>query len=122
MEIISWVRALWQVAPGTSLTDLNPPLWANFVSVYFPHPQWGELSKNYCTDFRPEISDGEIWGFEVKTNIRDAVNLTFEGIKAVPSEYKVWLLDPMLQTSQNLNQMHVIHLLPQLNTPNGCNF
>jgi len=82
----------------------EPPVIGEFISLYFPHPEWGELSKNYCTDFRPKISDGEIWEFEVKTNIRDVVNLTFEGINDVPNEYEVWLLDPILQTSQDLRR------------------
>ena len=76
----------------------------DYVSVYFPHPEWNQLSKNYCTDFRPEIVGGEIWEFEVKTNIRDAVNLSFEGMKTVPNEYQVWLLYPILQISQNLRE------------------
>ena len=82
----------------------EPPVIGEFVSVYFPHPEWSELSENYCTDFRPEIAEGEIWEFEVMTNIRDVVNLSFEGVKTVPNDYQVWLVDPLLQTSQNLRR------------------
>ena len=82
----------------------EPPVIGEFVSVYFPHSEWGELSENYCTDFRPEISESEIWEFEVMTNIRDVVHLSFEGFDAVPNEYDVWLLDPILQTSQDLRR------------------
>ena len=82
----------------------EPPVIGEFVSLYFPHPEWGGLSKNYCTDFRPEISDGEIWEFEVKTNIRDVVNLSFEGLNNVPSDYEACLIDATLKTSQNLRQ------------------
>jgi len=92
---------------GVSWDELDrpePPVIGEFVSVYFPHPEWSELSENYCTDFRPEISDGDIWEFEVKTNIRDVVNLTFEGINDIPNGYDVWLLDPVLLTSQDLRQ------------------
>jgi uncharacterized delta-60 repeat protein len=87
----------------------EPPVIGEYVSVYFPHPEWSKLAKNYCTDFRPltsdiglRTSDGEIWEFEVKTNIRDKVNLTFEGIDEVPKELEVWLMDDALQIIQNL--------------------
>ena len=82
----------------------EPPVIGEFVSVYFPRPEWGRLSKDYCTDFRPEISDGEIWEFEVKTNIGDIVNVRLEGLEDVPKEYEVWLIDSAIQASQNLRQ------------------
>jgi hypothetical protein len=58
----------------------------------------------YCIDARPEPTDGEVWEFEVKTNIRDKVNLTFEGIDEVPKELEVWLVDDALKITQNLRE------------------
>jgi len=82
-----------------------------YVSVYFPHPEWNKLAKIYCTDVRPTTSDngprtsnGELWPFEVKTNIRDKVNLTFEGVDEVPKELEVWLVDDALKITQNLRE------------------
>jgi photosystem II stability/assembly factor-like uncharacterized protein len=82
----------------------EPPVIGEYVSVYFPHPEWNKLSKIYCTDFRPESPDGYAWLFEVKSNIRDKVNLTFEGIDEVPPELEVWLLDDALSITQNLRE------------------
>jgi len=82
----------------------EPPVIGEFVSVYFPHPEWGQLNKNYCTDFRPEIDQGQIWELQVVTNIDDVVNLTFEGIETVSDEYDLWLFDPTTRVSQNLRQ------------------
>jgi hypothetical protein len=80
----------------------EPPSVGEYVSVYFPHRDWGRLSKRFCTDFRPEFSDGSAWEFEVKTNIRDLVQLTFAGLKSVPDEFEIWLVDEPLNLTQNL--------------------
>jgi len=82
----------------------EPPVIGEYVSVYFPHPEWEKLSENYCTDFRPQTSDAELWTFEVKTNIRDVVQLSFEGLDSVPPEFEVWLADDLLKISQNLRE------------------
>jgi hypothetical protein len=82
----------------------EPPGIGEYVSVYFPHPEWQGLSKAYCTDFRPEPSAGDEWELEIKTNIRDAVNLTFEGVESVPLAYGVWLVDKTLKLTSNLRQ------------------
>jgi len=95
----------------------EPPVIGEFVSVYFPHPELGELNKNFCTDFRPEIADGDIWDFEIKTNIPDVVHLSFAGFEQVPDEYEIWLFDPMLQTSQKLNQNARYSVAASVNHP-----
>lgn len=97
------------IVSGTSntwdeLDQPEPPVIGEYVSVYFPHPEWGKLAKNYCTDFRPESADGYAWPFEVKTNIRDKVNLTFDGIDGVPSHFEVWLMDDALKLTQDLRE------------------
>jgi len=84
----------------------EPPVIGEYVSVYFPHPEWNKLSKRFCTDFRPESSDGHIWEFEVKTNIRDKVHLTFEGVEGVPKEFEVWLVDEAVNVTRNLREVN----------------
>ena len=97
------------IISGTSntydeLDQPEPPVIGEYVSVYFPHPEWSKLAKIYCTDFRPESAEGYVWPFEVKTNIRDKVNLTFSGIDEVPKEMEVWLVDDALKITQNLRE------------------
>jgi hypothetical protein len=82
----------------------EPPVIGEYVSVYFPHREWNTLAKTYCLDARPEPIEGEVWDFEVKTNIRDKVNLTFEGIDEVPKEFEVWLVDDALKITKNLRE------------------
>ncbi len=85
----------------------EPPPIGEYVSVYFPHSEWKALAKTYCLDARPELHEGEVWEFEVKTNIRDKVNLTFNGIESVPPEFEVWLADDALHITQNLREKSV---------------
>jgi hypothetical protein len=97
------------VARGASreydlLDHPEPPGIGEYVSVYFPHPEWNKLNKGYCTDVRPEPAAGDEWVIEVKTNIRDVVNLTFAGVESVPAEYEVWLVDKTLKITQNLRK------------------
>jgi len=89
----------------------EPPVIGEYVSVYFPHRDWETLAKTYCTDARPYPTQaGEIWEFEVKTNIRDKVNLSFDGLESVPDEYEIWLIDEVVPVAQNLrqNQSYVV--------------
>ena len=82
----------------------EPPVIGEYVSVYFPHQEWSQFSKRYCTDFRPESEKGDEWEFEITTNIRDVVNLSFAGVESVPSEYDIWLIDKTLKITRNLRQ------------------
>ncbi len=86
------------------LDQPEPPVIGEYVSIYFPHHEWNTLAKTYCIDARPEPTEGVVWDFEIKTNIRDKVNLSFEGIASVPSEFEVWLVDEALQITQNLRE------------------
>jgi hypothetical protein len=106
------VDNLAAVIPGAS-RDFDewdrpePPVIGEYVSVYFPHHDWEPPTPSYCTDVRSEFSHGEIWEFEMTTNIRDKVNLTFEGVAQVPKEFEVWVIDEALHLSQNLREMNV---------------
>ncbi len=82
----------------------EPPVIGEYVSLYFPHPEWNLLSKTFSTDFRSEPVDGDVWEFEVTTNIRDQVQLTFQGINSVPNKWLVWLVDESLQIGKNLRE------------------
>ncbi len=82
----------------------EPPPVGEYVSVSFPHRDWAPPVPSYCIDARPEFSHGEIWEFEVATNIRDKVNLAFDGVAQVPPEFAVWLVDEALNISQNLRE------------------
>lgn len=78
------------------------PVIGEYVSVYFPHPEWGKVSSIYATDARPEPIDRNIWEFNVRTNIKDEVTLNFAELEGVPEDYKIWLVDDAVKVSINL--------------------
>jgi hypothetical protein len=82
----------------------EPPVIGEYVSVYFPHPEWGKLAISYTTDTRPAPATGDIWDFEVRTNIHDIVRLTFANLETVPGEFEVWIMDQTLNLSHNLRE------------------
>jgi len=82
----------------------EPPVIGEYVSVYFPHPEWEKISKNYCTDARPKLEAGDIWQFEIRTNIKDNVSLTFTGIENVPTEYEIWFVDEVHKLLHNVRE------------------
>jgi photosystem II stability/assembly factor-like uncharacterized protein len=82
----------------------EPPVIGEYVSVSFPHRDWAPPTPSYCIDARPEFARGEIWEFEVTTNIRDKVHLTFDGLEQVPNQFAIWVVDEALNVSQNLRE------------------
>jgi hypothetical protein len=80
----------------------EPPVIGEYVSLKFPHNDWEKISKAYCVDVRPKITEGEIWDFEIETNIEDKVKISFNTITDVPENLEVWVVDELLKTTQNL--------------------
>ena len=80
----------------------EPPRVWDYVSVYFvDENQTGWPLGN---DIRPVFTEEETWQFEVVTNTREPVELTFEGLAQVPEPYEVWLQDDVLDHAQNLRE------------------
>ncbi len=84
----------------------EPPIIGNYVSVYFPHPEWNKVFKNYNVDARPEPSNGDVWDFNVASNMKEKVNLKFLGIDDVPLKFDVWLIDMQSLSTQNLRALN----------------
>ncbi len=84
------------------LDQAEPPPIGEYVMVCFPHRDWQTLTSLYSTDVRPEPIDGDTWDFEVKSNIRDVVSLSFAGLEKIPQIFEVWLVDDAVDVTQNL--------------------
>ncbi|MCH8962325.1 MAG: T9SS type A sorting domain-containing protein, partial [Bacteroidetes bacterium] len=80
----------------------EPPAIGDYVRVSFPHASWKRAAAHYSTDARPVAEEGAVWPFEVQTHRSGQVDLRFEGIEAVPSEYTVWLVDELVGLRQDL--------------------
>ena len=82
----------------------EPPVFGDYVSLYFPHDEWGRIHKRYQSDVRPEPSSGDTWDFEVTAGSPRTVVLTFKGIEQVPLQYHIQLIDPQTGLSQDLRK------------------
>jgi hypothetical protein len=91
-------------AERDNLDWMEPPTIGAFVSVYFPHAQDNERVEKMCVDVRPVPTEGEVWDFAVRTNIRKPVRLAFENIASVPPEFSVMLVDEVLKTTQDVRE------------------
>jgi len=112
-DVDNWAMTTAAAAEDWDERDLpEPPPIGDYVSVYFPHPEWKKTSASYCLDIRPENPLGQVWSFEVCTSIHDQIRLTFEERGNVPSEraseleHEIWLVDEALQVAQNLREQN----------------
>jgi CSLREA domain-containing protein len=64
------------------LPEMPPPSFATtWLTVVFPHADWGERAGSYTTDFRPfDRLRGDSWDFEVRSSIQDRpITLAWSG-------------------------------------------
>lgn len=80
----------------------EPPTIGNFVSLFFPHPDWDKPLHDYAVDVRPEIDDGEVWEFVVESNQTEAVQLQFTNVTNIPASFNVVLVDEVAKLSRDL--------------------
>lgn len=85
----------------------QPPPIGEYVSVYFPHGDWGLNSGKFDGDFRSTGRDGHVWRLEARSNVIDEVTLRFDGVAEVPPEFDVWLVYDLLGQKQNLRDRSV---------------
>ncbi len=80
----------------------EPPVIGDYVSVYFPHPDWAVTAARYRSDIRYPISDTQSWPIEVVAASPGEATLTFDGIEDLPLDLDVLLHDPATGLTQNL--------------------
>ena len=91
---------------GWDTADLpEPPPIGEYVSLYFPHPEWKRLASRYSADFQPPADSGNQWRIAVSTNIPNApVELEVTGLDALPAGLDVYLSDESGRVYQNLRK------------------
>lgn len=84
--------------------DLSePPPIGSYVSLYFPHLDWGRYPDRLTTDFRPPIGQGDGWDFVVESNIPNStVRLSWDEVESVPFSLQAYLLDKVEGVALNL--------------------
>ncbi|MCH6559278.1 T9SS type A sorting domain-containing protein, partial [candidate division KSB1 bacterium] len=99
------------------LDYLEPPYIADFVSVRFPHNDWQGFHGNFTTDFRPPFYEGQVWHFQVKTNIQNAsVKLRFRNLESLPSNFQASLLDNSTLQKIDIREIFEYEFLPDQNS------
>ncbi len=101
----------------------EPPAIGDFISLYFPHPDWRENPNNYTTDFLSAQQNQWSWDFTVATNIpgRD-VKLDFENLARIPSNYSASLFDQSTRIKHDLSLKNSYNYLSSLKVPNERKF
>lgn len=78
---------------GFDPRDLNglPPPFAPFLSLDFPHPEWGAHLGDYNTDFRAVDREAKAWAFEVRSDRPRTITLSWDD--PYHQLYRVTLVD-----------------------------
>ena len=99
---------------GNDLTE--PPPIGEYVSVYFPHPEWRKVFDRYSDDMRSTGNPDQRWNFVVETNIaNEMVTLRFENLKDLDANLSVFLIDEAMKYKQNLRENAVYQYQPRGN-------
>jgi hypothetical protein len=97
----------------------EPPPIGDYVSVYFPHPEWAapvgqKLFQRYTNDMRSAASANHRWNFSVAIGLADeTVSLKFDGLHDVAPDLSVFLVDAELSYKQNLRENAAYHYQPR---------
>ena len=99
----NYIATSSQASVGWDVFDRpEPPVIGDFVSVSFPHADWGKIHRRYETDVRPIPTYGDEWQFDVVTGLSQVVQLTFEGVDDVPLQFGIQLIDEINKTTLDL--------------------
>lgn len=94
---------------GLDIPEPAPPV-SNYLSTYFPHPEWSTIfGDNFMVDTRNAndnlINSVKVYQFEVKTDqVGETVELFFGIGSAYANEYGVVLFDVQTNGYQNVRQ------------------
>jgi hypothetical protein len=92
----------------------EPPIIGDYLSIYFPHPEWKKNTSVFCVDARPELMDGGVWDFEVKTNIKDNVRLEFCNLEKAPDNYEIWIVNRNKKSAEQIDKNNNIVLVKNI--------
>jgi len=105
-------------ASGNEAWDDNdlvePPPIGEYVSVYFPHPEWQKPLERYSDDMRSASNPNQRWRFVAESNIaNEMVTLRFDGVKEIDHNLAIFLVDEALNYKQNLRENAVYQYQPR---------
>jgi hypothetical protein len=90
---------------GLDQFDVHKPrAIGSLPSIAFERPQWDREFTTFATDIRSPVGDLEKWEFEVRSEQGNETSLAFCGIKKIPLQYEVYLIDKDRQHSVDLRR------------------
>jgi hypothetical protein len=83
--------------------EAQPPDYRDYVSLSFPHPEWGRQAGDYARDIRASGSPREVWEAVVRTDLPNTeVTVTWPNLREVPPDIALTLIDPAAGACQSL--------------------
>ncbi len=87
-----------------ALEMAEPPVIGGYVAVSFPRAEWQQPAEKFCTDYRANSDEDQVWEFEVATNqTQSNVRVSFDFLGDLPAGAKVYVIDEALGAVQDLN-------------------
>ncbi len=72
----------------------EPPAIGDFISLFFPHEDWQGSCKNFTSDFRNSVGEGQIWNLMITTNQKSSeVNLSWNQLIIAEENLQFQLYD-----------------------------
>jgi len=105
-DALNWVGVSSLAADAWDRLDQpEPPAIGEFVSLWFPHPEWELPTSAFTSDFQPVQASGYAWTFEVRTNIKNAkVTVALAGLSGLPEGYRAVLRDRQTGVIQEISE------------------
>jgi hypothetical protein len=106
VDLDNFVGVRNNAAEGWDVNDIyEPPPVGEYVTMYFPHDDWGAHAENYAGDFCPPFVEGAVWEFEVKVNLKENLTtLRFENLATVPEQFAIYLFYKNRQVLHDLRK------------------
>ena len=80
----------------------EPPSVGNFLSLAFPHGDWGKPLHDFAVDVRPEEEEGYDWRFLIRSPRTEEAEIRIAGGDGVPSHLRIVLIDELLNIRRDL--------------------
>ena len=93
-NVLGWLRISSDGKDKHDLQEL-PPFGPSYLTIVFPHTDWGDNSGNYASDFhrRKPWRLGDEWTFVVKSDAAREVKLSWQGNDGLRRMHRMRLVD-----------------------------
>ncbi|GEM_PF-2281612 len=89
----------------------EPPPFGEFVSLYFPHPEWEQRATRFTTDIIADTVQTYTWQMAIQSNSsHELVVLNFQGVEKLSDNYELKLTDQSSRFIWELESQNSIHL------------